>query len=99
MIDKVNYRCPFGEIDIIARDEGVLVFVEVKTRMNERFGSAVEAVDYHKKQKINRIALYYLGSMGEKKEQEMCRFDVISIDWENKTGWRVELIRDAFPCF
>lgn len=96
-IEVKNYRCPFGEMDIIAKEKGVLVFVEVKTRISERFGAPKEAVDYHKQQKLIRIALYYLACLGKKEEQEICRFDVVSVSWNHLSGWVVELIKDAFP--
>lgn len=96
-IEALNYRCPFGEIDIIARDKGILAFVEVKTRVSERFGSGTEAVDYRKQQRLNRIALYYLGCLGKIEVQQMCRFDVVSITRDAQKGWNIELIKDAFP--
>ena len=96
-IETKNYRCPFGEIDIIAKDKGVLAFVEVKTRLSQRFGAPKEAVDYHKQQRLIRIALYYLACLGKKEGQEICRFDVVSILRDSQSGWIVELIKDAFP--
>jgi putative endonuclease len=96
-IEAKNYRCPLGEIDIIAKEKGVLVFVEVKTRANDRFGAPKEAVDYHKQQKLIKIALYYLSCLNKKEEQEICRFDVVSVSWNSRSGWIVELIKDAFP--
>jgi putative endonuclease len=96
-IETRNYRCPFGEVDIIARDHGILAFVEVKTRRSQRFGTPKEAVDFRKQQRINRIALYYLAGLGQGESEELCRFDVVSISLEPKAGWMVELIKDAFP--
>ena len=96
VIEARNYRCPFGEVDIIARDSGILAFVEVKTRQSDRFGTPKEAVDFQKQQRLNRIALYYLASQGERAEQEMCRFDVVSVSFAPERGWMVELIKDAF---
>ncbi|MBN2372261.1 YraN family protein [bacterium] len=98
-IEAINYRCPCGEVDIIARDKGTLAFVEVKTRVSERFGSGAEAVDYRKQKRLNRIALYYLGSLDKSKGQQMCRFDVVSITRDQQKGWNIELIKDAFPLF
>ncbi len=96
-IEAQNYRCPFGEIDIIARDKGVLAFVEVKTRLAESFGDPKEAVDYRKQQRLNRIALYYLGNLCKEEGEELCRFDVVSVSQGPQRGWVVELIKDAFP--
>ena len=55
-----NYKNKFGEIDIIAKTKTDLVFVEVKTRSSEKFGTPAEAVTYYKKQKIVNTAQYYL---------------------------------------
>ncbi len=96
-IETKNFRCPFGEVDIIARDKGILAFIEVKTRMNQRFGSGLEAVNYHKQLRLNRIALYYMSSHEEGKGEQMCRFDVVSVTHDSTKGWKAELIRNAFP--
>jgi len=96
-IEAKNYRCPFGEIDIIARDKEVLTFVEVKTRSSEKFGSPKEAVDYRKQQRLNRIAHYYLACSDKKGSSDMCRFDVVSVSQNPHAGWMIELIKDAFP--
>ena len=55
-----NYRCRFGEIDIIALRREILTFVEVKTRSGEYYGTAAEAVTWSKQQKIRQTALQYL---------------------------------------
>ena len=71
-----NYRCRVGEIDIIAEKDEYLVFVEVKTRKNDRFGQAREFVTYSKQQKIRRTAQLYL-ALHETDKQP--RFDVIEV--------------------
>lgn len=72
-----NYTTTVGEIDIIAEDKGVLVFVEVKTRKNEKFGLPREAVGFFKQRKYNQVAMQYI------KANDLfniaCRFDVIEI--------------------
>lgn len=55
-----NYRCPFGEIDIIAEKAGELIFVEVKTRATLRFGRPAEAVTQQKQRRIRRAAGFYM---------------------------------------
>ena len=87
-----NYRKRIGEIDIIARDGEYLVFIEVKTRSNRRFGSPFDAVDFRKQQQISRVALAFM-------TQHRCgevpvRFDVIGVHLEESP--RVELIKNAF---
>ena len=75
---KTNYKTPFGEIDIIAEENSVIVFVEVKTRTSEDFGLPCEAVDKRKQEKYFKTATCYLQK--EKKMDSECRFDVIEIE-------------------
>ena len=72
-----NYRNSIGEIDIIAKDKKVVVFVEVKARSSDEFGLPCEAVDYRKQQKIHSVASIFL----KEKKLEDCeiRFDVIEV--------------------
>lgn len=77
-LEARNWRCPVGEVDIVARDEGVLVLVEVKTRRSERAGSAEEAVSPTKQKRIARLAEAYLASTGEDAARGV-RFDVVAI--------------------
>lgn len=72
-----NYRCVFGEIDMVTRDKDTLVFVEVKTRRDESMGPPEEAVTFHKRGQITRSARQYLKSRGL--HDVPCRFDVVSV--------------------
>lgn len=72
-----NYKTKFGEIDIIAQDKHVIVFVEVKRRSTLAYGRPIEAVDFKKQQKIRKVAEFYL--MIKKNPYADCRFDVIEI--------------------
>lgn len=72
-----NYRCLYGEIDIIAEYKKTLVIVEVKYRKNENYGKGYESVGYTKQQKIIKTTEYYIN---EKSIKMPVRFDVISID-------------------
>lgn len=74
---EVNYRTPIGEIDIIALDENILVFVEVKSRKSRKYGEAAEAVNMYKQQKIINTAMLYLQSKGYTNIQS--RFDVVEV--------------------
>jgi len=56
-----NFRCSYGEIDLITEDEQDLVFVEVKTRCGNAYGLPEEAVTIRKQRKIVQVATYYLG--------------------------------------
>jgi putative endonuclease len=87
-----NFRTPFGEIDIIARDGDVTVFVEVKTRTDEDFGPPFEAVHHRKREKMKRVALSYLKRF---RVEVPARFDVLSSTVKDGTT-AVEHIRDAF---
>ena len=91
-IIRKNYRTVFGEIDIIAKDKDVIVFVEVKTRADNSFGHPFEAVDRKKREKIRKVALSFMKTL---KKEFPSRFDVISIT-RDRDGTRIEHIQDAF---
>ncbi len=74
---ETNYKNHFGEIDIIARDGKVIVFVEVKRRMTKEFGAPIEAVTPFKQNKIRTVAEMYLSAKGQTLAD--VRFDVIEI--------------------
>ncbi|MBI1818364.1 MAG: YraN family protein [Deltaproteobacteria bacterium] len=88
-----NYRCAAGEVDIVALDGTTVVFVEVKTRTQEGFGSPLDAVDRRKQGQLARAARYYLSEHAL--HDRDARFDVVGVWWE---GDRVtcELIQNAF---
>lgn len=71
-----NWRCRFGEIDLIAKEKGYICFVEVKLRKNDRMASAAEFVDARKQKKLRITAQLYLSIHPT---QEQPRFDVIEI--------------------
>jgi len=78
-----NWRSKrWGEIDLVARDGDVLVFVEVKTRVGKKFGAPEEAVTFHKRRALKRAAQYYRVKYPD--SPAALRIDVISIllDWE-----------------
>jgi putative endonuclease len=77
-----NWRCREGELDIVARDGPVLVFIEVKTRSSNAFGSPAEAVDRRKSARIRQLALRWIMAqrdLGEPASWSAVRFDVISV--------------------
>jgi putative endonuclease len=86
-----NYRAPHGEIDLIALDNGTVVFVEVKTRATGAYGAPELAVDLRKQGHLVRAALGYLKH--KKLHQMPCRFDVVAI---SGASGRVEVIQNAF---
>ncbi len=72
-----QFQARVGEIDIIAEADGILIFIEVKTRHSTRFGEPAQAVGYKKQQRIFRTAFLYVQQHGL--EDRTCRFDVIEI--------------------
>lgn len=92
IIEK-NYRTDMGEIDIIARDSDTLVFVEVKARNSDRFGSPKAAVTPVKQRKLSMAALCYLKATCQL--QSKARFDVVAIVSGNH-AIHTELIKNAF---
>jgi len=89
-----NYSSRLGEIDIIARNSGDLVFVEVKTRSTDAFGSPAAAVTRRKQQQIIKVAQLYLQS--KKLEESSVRFDVVSVIIDKYNQKIIEIIRNAF---
>lgn len=86
---EYNFRCKFGEIDIIARDGRYLVFCEVKYRNQNMNGHPAEAVDVRKRRVISKCALYYLTVRNQL--DHLCRFDVVAI-----SGEQLVLYKNAF---
>jgi putative endonuclease len=88
-IEAMNLRTPYGEIDLLAEHQGVLVFVEVKTRSSTRFGLPEEAVNRQKQQHMLACAQSYLQSRGDYGGD--WRIDVIAIS-RSATGVPPEII-------
>ena len=85
-----NYRCRMGEIDLVARDGGTTVFVEVRRRASSAFGGAAASITSKKRTKLIMAARHYLSRL---REVPQCRFDALLIEGEPP---RIEWIRDAF---
>lgn len=92
-IIELNYRTKLGEIDIIAKQGGSLVFIEVKARKSSRFGRPELAVTPKKQRKISMVALYYLKST--KQSNAKARFDVVAIN-STDDGPNIKIIKNAF---
>lgn len=92
VIIERNFRCRMGEIDIVAREGGYLVFVEVKYRSSGVSGLPEEAVDARKQRAISKAALYYL-TRHRYKETTQVRFDVAAVSGEVD---EVTLYQNAF---
>jgi putative endonuclease len=89
-----NFRSRAGEIDIVARDGDVLVFVEVKERSDASHGAAVEAVTGPKRRRVIRAAERWAAAHHQ--SESRIRFDVVSIDWEASGEGTIRHDRAAF---
>ncbi|MEW6589815.1 MAG: YraN family protein [Pseudomonadota bacterium] len=84
-----NWRCRFGEIDLVMRDGATLVFVEVRSRRRSDFGGAAASVTAAKQHKLAAAARQYLAGL---KTTPACRFDVVALEGDAPPAW----IRNAF---
>ena len=87
-----NFCCKLGELDLIMQEQQTVVFVEVRYRKQNKFGSALESVTPSKQAKLIRAANVYL-TQHNLHNNTACRFDVISFDQEH-----INWIKDAFSC-
>jgi putative endonuclease len=85
-----NYRCRFGEIDLVARDGKTLVFVEVRMRASDRFGGAAASITAGKRHKLLRTARHYLAGTTR---TPACRFDALLVNGADNS---VEWLKNAF---
>lgn len=92
-IIQKNYRCRFGEIDIIAKDNDTIVFAEVRTRRNDNFGSPQDSITPAKIEKISKTSLYFIQE--KKLEGFSYRFDFIAITFSQGKP-NIEHIENAF---
>ena len=91
---ETNYRCPEGEIDIIAQQEETLVFVEVRAKRSKQFGSPEESITPAKMKRLRAVAAHY----GQNREDlpALWRIDVVAIQIDrNGRASRIELIENA----
>jgi putative endonuclease len=84
-----NWRCRFGELDLVMRDGATLVFVEVRLRRNAGYGGAAASVTPAKQKKLLAAARLYLAGLAS---TPPCRFDVVALAGDAITDW----IRNAF---
>lgn len=90
-----NYVCAAGEIDLIGRQSGVLIFAEVKTRTSAAFGPPHLAVHRKKQQQIVRAAQWFLAERGL--TDVACRFDVVAVTVVEGEAPKIDWVQDAFP--
>ena len=92
LLDR-RYRTRYGEIDIVARHQGAIVFVEVKARAADAFGGAAAAVTGVKQHRIARIAVDFLSR--RRLADQPCRFDVVAVSFDRGQP-RVDVYENAF---
>jgi putative endonuclease len=88
-----RHRTRYGEVDVIARDSGTTVFVEVKTREGDAYGTGAEAVAPWKRQRLARMAIDYAARHGLL--DTPCRLDVVEVTL-GAGAPRIEVYRNAF---
>ncbi len=80
-----NFKCPYGEIDIIGIDKNELVFIEVKTRCSKQYGEGREAVNKIKKKHIKKASNYFIYQ--NSLENHYIRFDVVEVYFKKNKFW------------
>ncbi|MFQ5935179.1 MAG: YraN family protein [Acidiferrobacterales bacterium] len=89
-----NYRAPCGEIDLIMEQRDTLVFVEVRYRRSETFGTPAETINARKQAKLRATAAHYLQQHRSARKQP-CRFDIVAVSGA-RDGERVLWLQNAF---
>jgi putative endonuclease len=89
-----NWRCAYGEIDLVARKEDLLVFVEVKTRRSNDTESALASISTIKREKLIATVHHYLAGIDA--EEPLWRFDVIAIAFRQNTVTAIDHVENAF---
>jgi len=93
-IIETNYRCPEGEVDIVARDKDFLVFVEVRTKTSLAFGSPEESITPAKKERMRVVASRYLETHDNLPQS--WRIDVVAVELDpREKPSRIEIIENA----
>ena len=90
-----NYRCRFGEIDLIMDDGESLVFVEVRYRKDTGFGGGAASIDQRKQHRLRITAEHYRQSQ-RGADQRACRFDVVSLTGDLAANTSIDWIQNAF---
>ena len=88
-----NYRCAYGEIDLVAEEQSEIAFVEVRTRTGSAYGSPEESIGWQKRQRMTRCALAYLSERHV--QDRRWRIDVIAIELDRVRVTRLEHYRHA----
>lgn len=89
-----NYRSPFGEIDLVMQERDTLVFVEVRYRSSDDFGTPAETVDARKQARLRATAEHYLQNT-PRASKKACRFDIVALTGDGADG-NFHWLRDVF---
>lgn len=92
-----NYRCKMGELDLVMRHANTVVFVEVRYRRSNRWGDAVESIDWRKQRRVIAAAQHYLLTHPHLADHP-CRFDVVTAHGNPADPGAYNWIREAFTC-
>ncbi len=93
-IREANYRCPRGEVDLIAEHKDYLVFIEVRTKTSREFGTPEESITSTKKQRLRTVASHY--QQTHVNLPQLWRIDVVAVELDRKgKPSRIELIENA----
>ncbi|MDQ1121955.1 YraN family protein [Microbacterium trichothecenolyticum] len=90
-----NWRCPQGEIDIVAERDGTIVVVEVKTRRSDEYGHPFEAIDRRKAARLWRVAMAFLAQHRDLVRGLQLRIDAIAVIGADPATGRLEHLEDA----
>lgn len=91
-----NWRCGAGEIDIVAREGGALVFCEVKTRRDDAFGGPYAGITPVKLARLRRLAGHWLAAQADRPRAAELRIDVVAVWASGRGAPRVEHLRGAY---
>jgi len=91
---ETNYRCPQGEIDIVARQKDTLAFIEVRTKTSLEFGSPEESITTTKKERMRATAAHYQQTHSNLPQSWRIDFVAVELDQKGKLS-RIELIENA----
>jgi len=91
---EINYRCPYGEIDIVARHQDFLVFIEVRTKQSHQFGTPEESITQAKKERMITTAQHY--QQAHDNLPSSWRIDIVAVELDQKgEPSRIELLENA----
>jgi putative endonuclease len=89
-----NYRCYYGELDLVCRLQTIWCFVEVKTRKSMQYGDGLQAITPTKQKHLRSAARYFLCQRNL--VDVAARFDVVAIKYISKTEYEISLVQNAF---